>query len=172
MPVTLLDVAINDESSAFGDPILDEDGVAPIRQESYSAIQDNDAGGFAEGFDILDEQNSEPILSEQRQFENFRLDILDGLVSAQNEAASWNAEKLLIDESVIVRTSDTVVTITLPALSGYVITADETITDTVPGVSLTQRINLIATPTILISNAPISKVPYQPQYGFAPMVAQ
>ncbi|KKN74338.1 hypothetical protein LCGC14_0391390 [marine sediment metagenome] len=80
--------------------------------------------------------------------------IIDGFDSAQAEAAGWNAEvrdKELV--GAVVRTSATVVTVTWAAAGAYVITADETITCTVPAAALTTlAVDLIATPTFEITN--------------------
>ena len=66
-------------------------------------------------------------------FDAVRQSIIDGIDSAQSEAAGWDAEvKTAIPVGNVVRTSSTVVTITLPAIAGYDITAQETITATVP----------------------------------------
>jgi hypothetical protein len=79
--------------------------------------------------------------------------IIDGLDSAQSEATGWNAE--VRDKEVVgavVRTSDTVVTITLTASAAYDITADETITVTIPAAALvTSAGALEADETFLIS---------------------
>jgi len=79
-----------------------------------------------------------------------RQNIIDGLDSAQSEATGWNAE--VRDKEVVtavVRTSDTVVTITLSAAAAYDVTADETITVTVPASALVTSVSaLTATPTI------------------------
>ena len=73
----------------------------------------------------------------------------DGLDSDAAEAAGWNAE--VRDKEVVgavVRTSDTVVTVTLTAAASYAITADETITVTVPASALvTSAVEVTATPT-------------------------
>jgi uncharacterized repeat protein (TIGR02543 family) len=59
--------------------------------------------------------------------------LISGIESAQSEANGWNAVvKANMDHNDIVRTSDTVVTITLSAESSYDITVDETITVTIP----------------------------------------
>lgn len=82
-----------------------------------------------------------------------RQNIIDGLDSAQSEANGWNNE--VRDKEVVtsvVRTSDTVVTITLSAAPDYVITADEVITVTVPATALTGAVELTASPTITISD--------------------
>jgi len=66
-------------------------------------------------------------------FDAIRQDIIDGLDSAQSEGTGWNAE--VRDKEVVgavVRTSDLVVTITLTAQAAYDITAQETITATIP----------------------------------------
>lgn len=76
--------------------------------------------------------------------------IIDGIVSAQSEAAGWNAVRSSINVTDLVRTSDTVATLALPALA-YDITADEVLTDTVPGTALTGASQIVATPTIGIS---------------------
>lgn len=63
--------------------------------------------------------------------------IIDGLDSAQIEGTGWNAE--VRDKEVVgavVRTSPTVVTITLTAAGAYDITAQETITVTIPSTAL------------------------------------
>jgi hypothetical protein len=70
-------------------------------------------------------------------FDAVRQDIIDGLDSAQSEVTGWNAE--VRDKEVVtavVRTSDTVVTITLTAQAAYDITANETIVVTVPASAL------------------------------------
>lgn len=85
------------------------------------------------------------------KFESFRRAILNGLDSAQSEAAGWDALKGSIPESAVVRTSGTVVTITLTALGSYDITADETITATVPAVAVTSGVPAVATPTIVVT---------------------
>jgi len=63
--------------------------------------------------------------------------LIDGLDSAQAESTGWNNE--IRDKEVttaVVRTSATIATITLTASAAYDITADETITLTVPAVVL------------------------------------
>lgn len=86
-------------------------------------------------------------------FELIRPAIINGLNSAQAEAFGWNAE--VRDKEVgtaVVRTSDTVVTITLTAAPAYDITADETITATVPSAALvTSGSAVVATPTFAVT---------------------
>lgn len=86
-------------------------------------------------------------------FNGQRQAIIDGMDSAQSEATGWNAE-VRDKEGVtaVVRTSDTVVTITLSAAAAYDITAQETITMTVPASALvTSASPLTATPTFDIT---------------------
>ena len=81
-------------------------------------------------------------------FDLQRANILQGLDSAQSEATGWNLQ--VRDTEVVtavVRTSDTVVTVTLSASPLYDITANETITVTVPGTAVTGGNAIVATPT-------------------------
>lgn len=85
-------------------------------------------------------------------FDAIRQDILDGLDSAQSEGTGWNA--VVRDaESVtaVVRTSDTVVTITLSAAGTYDITAQETITVTVPASALVGGSPVTASPAFTVA---------------------
>ena len=85
-------------------------------------------------------------------FDAQRQNIINGLTSAQSETHGWNAEvKAKIAVTDVVRTSDTVVTITLDAESGYDITATETITATVPGTALLLGTGAVASPTFAIT---------------------
>lgn len=81
-------------------------------------------------------------------FDGQRSNIIQGLDSAGAEATGWNNE--VRDKqgvSGVVRTSDTVVTITLDAQAAYNITTTETITMTIPSTALTGGIAIVATPT-------------------------
>ena len=60
----------------------------------------------------------------------------------------------------IVRTSDTVVTITLGAEATYDITATETITATIPATALTGAGEIVATPTFTVTAVAAT---YQPR---------
>ncbi len=81
-----------------------------------------------------------------------RQNIIDGLDSAQSEGTGWNAE--VRDKEVVgavIRTSDTVVTITLTAAASYDVTAQETITMTIPATALTTSGSaVIASPTFTV----------------------
>lgn len=93
-------------------------------------------------------------------FDAIRADIINGLDSAQSEAGGWNA-KVRDDMAVnhltaVIRTSDTVVTITLPATADYNITATETITATIPASALTGAVGAVAVPTFTVSTGAAS----------------
>lgn len=84
-------------------------------------------------------------------FDAIRQDIIDGLTSAQAEAHGWNIEvKAKIAVTDVVRTSNTVVTITLDAEAEYDINADEVITVTVPASAMVLGVPLVATPTFSV----------------------
>lgn len=85
-------------------------------------------------------------------FDLIRQDIINGLTSAQSELLGWNnTVKALQGVAGVVRTSNTVVTITLDAQITYDISATETITVTVPASSLTLASATVATPTFTVS---------------------
>lgn len=98
-------------------------------------------------------------------FDAQRQAIINGIDSAQAEATGWDAVvKATQGVSGVVRTSNTVVTITLDAQATYNITAAETITVTVPSASLTGAGGaVVASPTLTVSpvasrpkNAPLN----------------
>ena len=79
--------------------------------------------------------------------------IIDGLTAAASPTNGWNNE--VRDKEVttaVVRTSDTVCTITLTAQAGYSVTADETVTATIPAAVLTISASaVVATPTVVVT---------------------
>lgn len=85
-------------------------------------------------------------------FDAQRQNIINGIDSAQSEATGWDAEvKAKIPVTDVVRTSDTVVTITLSAEAAYNITATETITATIPATALTGNAQIVASPTFQVT---------------------
>jgi len=85
-------------------------------------------------------------------FDAQRQNIINGIDSAQSEATGWDAVvKAGLAVTDVVRTSNTVVTVTLPAFATYNITATETITATVPSTALTGAAALVASPTFQIT---------------------
>ena len=84
-------------------------------------------------------------------FDAQRQSIIDGIDSAQSEAGGWDTVvKAGQGVAGVVRTSDTVVTITLDTFASYDITAQETITATIPGTALSKGNSVVATPTFTI----------------------
>lgn len=81
-----------------------------------------------------------------------RQGIIDGLDSAQGEPAGWDAvARPAIGVGDVVRTTDTRVTITMPAVPTYNITANETIEATIPASAHSGSNAIIATPTFTIT---------------------
>ena len=85
-------------------------------------------------------------------FDLQRDEIIAGLDSAQSELLGWDAiVKATQGLGGVVRTSDTVVTVTLDASALYNITAQETITVTVPSTALViAAANIVAAPTFTV----------------------
>jgi hypothetical protein len=85
-------------------------------------------------------------------FDAQRQAIINGLDSDQAYVAGWNAEvRNNMAVTTVVRTSATVVTITLPLSVNYATDGPETITVTVPASALTSAVEAVATPTIGIT---------------------
>ncbi len=85
-------------------------------------------------------------------FDAQRQNIINGIDSAQAEATGWDAEvKAKEVVGAVVRTSATVVTVTLTAQAGYNITATETITATIPATALVGGNAIVASPTFDIT---------------------
>ena len=77
--------------------------------------------------------------------------LIAGIDSAQAEDKGWDAVvKANLDYNDVARTSDSVVTITLGAEATYQLTANETITVTIPATAVTSATETVATPTFTI----------------------
>lgn len=101
---------------------------------------------------ILTVANDSWIAAGALSFDLQRQNIINGMTSAGAEALGWNnVVKALQSTTGVVRTSDTVVTITLDAQATYNITVPETITVTLPGTALADGTDTIASPTFTIS---------------------
>lgn len=84
-------------------------------------------------------------------FNAVRQDIIDGLVSSGSAANGWNNEVVpAIAVTDVVRTSATIVTITLPAVAGYAITVPEEITCTVPTAAVLNAQDNYTEPTFTV----------------------
>lgn len=87
-------------------------------------------------------------------FDDKVADLIAGLDSAQAEATGWDAVvKAGLSGSNVARTSDTVATVTLPAFASYNITAQETITVTVPATMHSSRNAITGSPTFTVDTA-------------------
>jgi len=98
-----------------------------------------------------------------------RQNIIDGITSVQSETFGWNAE--VRDKEVVgavVRTSDTVVTITLSASEDYDISSAETITVTVPATALAGGSELTAIPSFQIIPVATTGIPLGTFGDYAP----
>ncbi len=85
-------------------------------------------------------------------FDAQRQNIINGIDSAQSEATGWDAiVKAGMAVTDVVRTSNTVVTITLEAFATYNITANETITVTIPATALVGNTAIVASPTFAVT---------------------
>ena len=84
-------------------------------------------------------------------FEAQRQNIIDGIASNLSEPDGWNARRSDFPVTDVVRTSATIVTITLSASSGYGISTAETLTVTVPASAIVYGAALTGTPTMVIT---------------------
>lgn len=90
-------------------------------------------------------------------FDAQRQAIINGIVAATSPTNGWNAVRSSIPVTSVVRTSATVVTITIPALASYSVTANETLTVTIPASAVVGNNAIVATPTIVITEgAPVT----------------
>lgn len=86
-------------------------------------------------------------------FDLQRDEIIAGVTAAENEALGWNlVPKVNQTLAGVVRTSDTVVTITWDAFATYNITASENITVTIPSTAVVGALAIVATPTVIITS--------------------
>lgn len=122
--------------------------VVPFATLTGTAVGCGEADIVAGGKTVILTLNGDTWVAAGATFEAQRQNIIDGLDSAQAEATGWDAEvKANLAVTDVVRTSDTVVTVTLSAQAAYDITARETITATIPATALTGNAALVATPS-------------------------
>lgn len=85
-------------------------------------------------------------------FDLQRQNIINGIDSAQSELLGWDTiVKATQGIGGVARTSNTVVTVTLDASPTYNITAQETITVTIPATALTGANAIVATPSFTVA---------------------
>lgn len=92
-------------------------------------------------------------------FDLIRQDIINGMDSDGSMLFGWdNTVKALQGVSGVVRTSDTVVTITLDAQITYLTTSAETITVTVPASALVGGVAIVGSPTFIINPSFVQRI--------------
>lgn len=141
------DIVVYDEVAAAG-------GSAAVTGTATASIVEADV--VAGGKTIIITLTGDTWVAAGATFDAVRQDIIDGLDAASSPAGGWNSEvRDNLAVGTVVRTSDTVVTITLSAQSGYNISAQETITVTVPASALvTSASPYTATPTFTVDYTP------------------
>lgn len=98
-------------------------------------------------------------------FDAQRQNIIDGLDSAQSETNGWNATvRDALDVSTVVRTSDTVVTVTVPATSGYAISANESITPTIPASALVTSASPVTSAAFTVADESVGTIAITDSY--------
>ena len=86
--------------------------------------------------------------------------LIDGMLANLNELRGWNnVVRDGLTAANVLRVSDTVVIVTLPAFSNYEITVTEIITVTAPAVALTDGAPLIGTPSYSVTADPTPPAP-------------
>lgn len=92
-------------------------------------------------------------------FDAQRQNIINGLTAGNSTANGWNeVVKAGLPVTAVVRTSNTVVTITLPAFATYAPAATQTITVTVPSTAVSLAAAIVATPTITTYRGPLASI--------------
>lgn len=99
-------------------------------------------------------------------FDAQRQNIINGIDSNQSEANGWDAVvKATQGVAGVVRTSNTVVTVTLDAFASYNITTTETITVTVPSTAVLLGAQVVGTPTFTVTTpSTITYITYRPPW--------
>ena len=94
-------------------------------------------------------------------FNNQRQAIIDGLTSTSVQTLGWNnlVRDIALQVTDVVRTIDTVVTITLPPVAGYATTSSETVLPTIPNAALAvSNIDLTTQTFTVTAQDPIAQV--------------
>ncbi len=151
--VTVPGAALVSGSAIVGSPTFN---VLPASAAVTGTIQggaNTEAGVVAGGGTVILTLTNGNWVAAGATFDAQRQNIINGLTSAAAEAAGWNATvKTGLVVGNVVRTSATVVTITLPAIATYNITASETVTATIPATA-------IGTASGVVASSPFSLVP-------------
>ena len=99
-------------------------------------------------------------------FDAQRQNIINGITSAQSEATGWNAVvRAGLAVTTVVRTSNTVATVSLSAFANYHITVTEVVTVTIPSTAVVGAAQIVATPTFNVVALILGIGSQAPNYG-------
>ncbi len=139
--------------------------VVAVDSGASAALTGTAASGLTEqrvrtgGYTLIATLTGDTFVASGATFDAQRQAIINGLDSGQAEAAGWDAVvKAGLAVTDVVRTSNTVCTITLPAFSTYQITATETVTWTLPAAALTGGVAIVASPTFTVTRGAMDLV--------------
>lgn len=109
------------------------------------------------GFTLIITLTGDTWVASGATFNAQRQNIINGMTSAGSETHGWNNEvKAKIAVTDVVRTSNTVVTITLDAEAAFSITATEVVTITIPSTAVAGAVAIVVSPTLLIIPSPFT----------------
>lgn len=129
-------------------------GTASVAVSGTATTSATEADIVAGGKTIIITVTGDTWVASGGTFDAQRQNIINGIDSAQAEATGWDAVvKATQGVAGVVRTSDSIVTVTLDAQATYNITATETITVTVPSTALLLGASLVGSPTFQITAA-------------------
>lgn len=148
---TIPATALTESSSAIvATPTFEITATAMPAAALTGTLSDNatEAQIVAGGETVLITLTNDTWVAAGATFDGQRQNIINGMDSAQSEGTGWDAEvKAKEVVTAVVRTNDTVVTITLTAAAAYDISANESVTVTVPASALvTSGDAVVATP--------------------------
>ena len=150
---TIPAAALNISASAVvASPTFDITFVAPATAAITGTLDDSAATGLITGGQtIIITLTDDTWVADGATFNAIRADIIAGLDAASSPTHGWNNEVRdgTMGVTNVVRTSDTVCTVTVPATIDYNVNAAEVITVTVPASALTTSASaVVATPTV------------------------
>lgn len=148
-----------------GDPAIDTFSAGDIGPATSAAVTGTGASG-AVGNDIragaktlILTLTGDTFVAAGATFDAQRQAIIDGIVAGSSPTWGWNNTLASVPVTAVVRTSDTVCTITLPALAGYQSDSDETLTITIPAAAVTLAAAIVATETVTIAKTSTDLTP-------------
>lgn len=125
---------------------------APLAALSGTVIGASEVDIVAGGKTIILTLANDTWVAAGGTFDAQRANIIAGLTASTSQALGWNnVVKALQGVSGVVRTSATVVTITLDAEATYDISSGESITATIPATAVAGGLAIVATPDFSIS---------------------